>query len=206
MCDIIYVLPYGSLPAAIWTAGLADEELAVQTLTLAVDQELEGLQTSDAVGLGQAALVAQQLPLGLTPLGFPQKVQGSAMTKETKSEISLDNFPNMLGLLICEFGEIQLPVCRGGARHRCDADACELAGDTEQKCSSDPAVKKRPITSQGFDLKSLQTSGVLMNLTSSALASQKTGECWCESCQTLVGLSNRSEASSKGGPRKYLNK
>jgi len=49
----------------VQTAGLADEELAVQTLTLAVDQELEGLQTSNAVGLGQAGLVAQQLPLGV---------------------------------------------------------------------------------------------------------------------------------------------
>lgn len=46
-------------------AGLADVELAVQTLTLGVDQELEGLQTSNTVRLGQAALVSQQLSLGV---------------------------------------------------------------------------------------------------------------------------------------------
>lgn len=47
------------------TAGLADVKLAVQTLTLGVDQELEGLKTSNAVGLGQAGLVTQQLSLGV---------------------------------------------------------------------------------------------------------------------------------------------
>lgn len=31
------------------TAGLTDVELAVETLTLAVDQELEGLETSNTV-------------------------------------------------------------------------------------------------------------------------------------------------------------
>lgn len=46
-------------------AGLADVELAVQTLTLGVDQELEGLQTSNTVRLSQAALVSQQLSLGV---------------------------------------------------------------------------------------------------------------------------------------------
>ena len=46
-------------------AGLADVELTVQTLTLGVDQELEGLQTSNTVWLSQAALVSQQLSLGV---------------------------------------------------------------------------------------------------------------------------------------------
>lgn len=41
-------------------------------------------------------------------------------------KISLDDFPNMLGLFICELGEIQLLACCG-ARHNCEFDACELA-------------------------------------------------------------------------------
>lgn len=52
------------------TAGLAYEELAVQTLALAVDQELEGLETSNTVGLNQAILVTQQLPLGVFFFNF----------------------------------------------------------------------------------------------------------------------------------------
>lgn len=51
------------LPLVVAAAGLADVQLAVQTLALGVDQELEGLQTSDAVALSQPGLVAQQLSL-----------------------------------------------------------------------------------------------------------------------------------------------
>lgn len=53
------------LPLVVAAAGLADVELAVQTLALGVDQELEGLEASDAVALSQPALVAQQLSLGV---------------------------------------------------------------------------------------------------------------------------------------------
>lgn len=60
-------------------AGLADVQLAVQTLTFGVDQELEGLKTTNAVRLSQAALIPQQLPLSvflLNPaLQFPTKHQ-----------------------------------------------------------------------------------------------------------------------------------
>jgi len=44
-------------------AGLAGVQLAVQTLPLAVDQELEGLEAADAMGVGQVGLVPQQLLL-----------------------------------------------------------------------------------------------------------------------------------------------
>lgn len=44
-------------------AGLAGEHEAVQTLALAVDQELEGLQAADAVRVRQLGLGAQQLSL-----------------------------------------------------------------------------------------------------------------------------------------------
>lgn len=50
-------------PLVVAAAGLADVELAVQTLAPGVDQELEGLETSDAVALSQLGLVAQQLSL-----------------------------------------------------------------------------------------------------------------------------------------------
>lgn len=53
------------LLVVVAAAGLADVELAVQTLAPGVEQELEGLQTPDAVGLGQAGLAAQQLSLGV---------------------------------------------------------------------------------------------------------------------------------------------
>lgn len=53
------------LPLVVTTTGFADVELAVQTLTLAVDQELEGLETSNTVRLSQAGLIAQQLSLGV---------------------------------------------------------------------------------------------------------------------------------------------
>lgn len=49
----------------VQAAGLADVQLAVQTLTPAVHQELEGLQTANTVRLTQTALVPQQLPLGV---------------------------------------------------------------------------------------------------------------------------------------------
>lgn len=51
------------LPLAVAAAGLADVELAVQTLALGVDQELEGLEAPDAVALRQPGLAAQQLSL-----------------------------------------------------------------------------------------------------------------------------------------------
>lgn len=51
------------LPLVVAAAGLADVQLAVQTLALGVDQELEGLETPDAVALSQPGLVAQQLSL-----------------------------------------------------------------------------------------------------------------------------------------------
>lgn len=53
------------LPLVVAAAGLADVELAVQTLALGVDQELEGLEASDAVALNQPGLVAQQLSLSV---------------------------------------------------------------------------------------------------------------------------------------------
>ena len=46
-------------------AGFAGVQLAVQTLALAVNKELEGLQAADAVGLCQAGPSAQQLSLGV---------------------------------------------------------------------------------------------------------------------------------------------
>lgn len=52
------------------TAGLADVELAVKALTLAVHQELEGLETTNTVRLRQAALVSQQLPFSVFPLNL----------------------------------------------------------------------------------------------------------------------------------------
>lgn len=51
-------------------AGLAGEHVTVQTLTFAVDQELEGLQAADAERVRQAVLRAQQLPLGALLLDF----------------------------------------------------------------------------------------------------------------------------------------
>lgn len=53
------------LPLVVAAAALADVELAVQTLALGVDQELEGLEASDAVALSQPGLVPQKLSLGV---------------------------------------------------------------------------------------------------------------------------------------------
>lgn len=58
------------LPLVEAAAGLADVQLAVQTLALGVDQELEGLETADAVALSQPGLVAQQLSLCVLFLNF----------------------------------------------------------------------------------------------------------------------------------------
>lgn len=55
-------------------AGLADVELAVQALALAVDQELERLETADAVRLRQTGLAPQQLPLGVFSLNLGLKL------------------------------------------------------------------------------------------------------------------------------------
>lgn len=62
------------LLVVVAAAGLADVELAVQTLAPGVEQELEGLQTSDAVRLGQAGLAAEQLSLGVFSLDFVLQV------------------------------------------------------------------------------------------------------------------------------------
>lgn len=51
-------------------AGLAGVHVTVQTLTFAVDQELEGLQAADAERVRQAVLRTQQLPLGPFLLDF----------------------------------------------------------------------------------------------------------------------------------------
>lgn len=53
------------LPLVVAAAGLADGELAVQTLALGVDQELERLEASDAVALSEPGLAAQQLSLSV---------------------------------------------------------------------------------------------------------------------------------------------
>lgn len=58
------------LLVVVAAAGLADVELAVETLAPGVEQELEGLQTSDAVRLSQAGLAAEQLSLGVFSLDF----------------------------------------------------------------------------------------------------------------------------------------
>lgn len=62
------------LLVVVAAAGLADEELAVETLAPGVEQELVGLQTPDAVRLGQAGLVAEKLPLGIFSLDFVLQV------------------------------------------------------------------------------------------------------------------------------------
>lgn len=59
-----------ALLVVVAAAGLADVEVTVETLAPGVEQELVGLQTSDAVGLGQSGLVAQQLSLGVFSLDF----------------------------------------------------------------------------------------------------------------------------------------
>lgn len=64
------------LLVVVAAAGLAGVELAVETLAPGVEQELEGLQTSDAVRLGQAGLVAQQLPLGVFSFDFGLQLPG----------------------------------------------------------------------------------------------------------------------------------
>lgn len=58
------------LLVVVAAAGLADVELAVEALVPGVEQELEGLQTSDAVGLSETGLLAQQLSLGVFSLDF----------------------------------------------------------------------------------------------------------------------------------------
>ena len=58
-------------------AGLAGVQLAVQTLPLAVHQELEGLQAADAEGVRQAGLGAHQdLSLGVLLLYLGLQVAG----------------------------------------------------------------------------------------------------------------------------------
>lgn len=64
------------LLVVVAAAGLAGVELAVETLAPGVEQELEGLQTPDAVRLGQAGLVAQQLPLGVFSFDFGLQLPG----------------------------------------------------------------------------------------------------------------------------------
>lgn len=57
-------------------AGLAGEQLAVETLALAVDQELERLEAADAVRLRQAALPAQKLYLTVLLLNLSLQFTG----------------------------------------------------------------------------------------------------------------------------------
>lgn len=57
-------------------AGLAAVHVAVQTLTLAVDQELKGLQAADAQRVGQLVLRAQQLSLRILLLDFSLQITG----------------------------------------------------------------------------------------------------------------------------------
>ena len=62
MCDVLPghvtgITHWAELLLVVAAAGLADVMVAVQTLTSAVDQELEGLETPNAVGLSQAGLV-----------------------------------------------------------------------------------------------------------------------------------------------------
>lgn len=51
-------------------AGLADVDLAVQALTLVVEQEFKRLETANAVRLGQAGLAPQQLFLRIFSLNL----------------------------------------------------------------------------------------------------------------------------------------
>lgn len=67
-------------------AGLADVQVAVQTLTFAIDQELEGLKTSYTVGLSQAGLVPQQLSLGVLLLNLCLQLPESTRSEILKSE------------------------------------------------------------------------------------------------------------------------
>lgn len=53
------------LLSAVAAAGPADVKPTVQTLVFDAHQKPEGLQTTDAVKLRQAALVPQQLSLGV---------------------------------------------------------------------------------------------------------------------------------------------
>lgn len=57
-------------------AGLAGEHVTVQTLTLAVDQELEWLQAADAEGVRQLALRTQQLALRVLLLDLSLQLSG----------------------------------------------------------------------------------------------------------------------------------
>lgn len=52
-----------SIRFVVATAGFADEQLTVHTATFALEQELERLQTVDAVGRRPTGPLAQQLPL-----------------------------------------------------------------------------------------------------------------------------------------------
>ena len=61
-------------------AGLAGEHVAVQTLTLTVDQKLEGLQAADAERVRQLTLRAQQLSLRTLLLDF--SLQITAQTRK----------------------------------------------------------------------------------------------------------------------------
>lgn len=58
------------------TAGLADEQLTVETLTSDVDEELEGLETANTMRLDEAALVPQQLSLGVLSFNLGLQLSG----------------------------------------------------------------------------------------------------------------------------------
>lgn len=55
---------------AISAASLADVEMAIQTLALAVHQELKGMQAADTVGSSEIGLRAQELSLCVLLLNF----------------------------------------------------------------------------------------------------------------------------------------
>lgn len=73
------------LLVVVAAAGLAGKQLAVQTLPLAVDQELEGLEAADTVRLGQAALLAQELYLRVLLLNLSLQFTGNQTTNIHKS-------------------------------------------------------------------------------------------------------------------------
>lgn len=74
-------------------AGLAGVHVTVQTLTLAVDQELKGLQATDAEGVRQLALRAQQLALRVLLLNFSLQLSGK---QEDRQEAVRQDFLRIL--------------------------------------------------------------------------------------------------------------
>lgn len=67
-------------------AGLAGVHAAVQTLALAVDQELEGLQAADAHRVGHVALRAQQLSLRVLLLNLILQITAKDVERWSQQE------------------------------------------------------------------------------------------------------------------------